>query len=316
MPERAARRAASAVAGALLAAGCGSGDSRIDLVARTPSGVTSLALAEGALWAGTGAGLVRLPAQGGALETFGEQAGLRGGLAQVRWVGAATRDLWLATAAGVARFSPSARSVARGWTARDGLGHDSARWAGEAGGAVWAGTIRGASRLEPGGGRWRTYAESAGLPSGHVYRLAWDGTRLWASCINGGLAAFDGARWRTEPQVHGLGNKYPYAIHPVAGGLWLGTAGGVNRWDARLRTWDEAVCADGYTEYCVYAVAEARGVLWFGTNYGLYRRDLASGAQRVLTSRDGLPSDEITALLADGSTLWIGTSGGIARTAL
>jgi len=292
--RRSAARGFILLAGAVLLAGCGRD---VRSLFSTDSGVSAVALAGGDLWIGHKTnGLIQVPAAGGTARSFQDAAGLVGGRRDVRWIDAQGDDLWLATGAGVLRFSRKEGKVVAAWTAKNGLGGDSVRCVVTARGQVWAGTIFGASRLLPGAGRWKNYQISQGLSQNHVYRLSDDGARLWASCINGGLAWFDAAqdRWIAIPQDHGIGNKFIYAIalDPVDHALWLGTAGGINRYEpsrgllhvpASLGTgWDVPVCEAAFTDYAVRAVTRTGPTLWFGTTYGLLRRDLVSGRQRLL----------------------------------
>lgn len=312
------------LAGSALLAGCGH---EARSLFSTEPGVSAVALAGADLWIGHKTlGLMQLPAAGGTARMFQDAAGLSGGRREVRWVTADGDDLWLATGAGVLRFSRSLGRVTAAWTAKEGLGGDSVRCVAVVRGQVWAGSIFGASRLLPGAKRWKNYQAAQGLSQNHVYRLIDDGARVWASCINGGLAWFDAAhdRWVPVPQEHGIGNKFIYAmaLDPVDHALWLGTAGGINRYDPAkglLRHpaspgagWDVPVCEAAFTDYSVYAVDRSGDTLWFGTTYGLYRRDLTAGHQRLVGASAGLPGDEIVALAQGPDRLFVATRTGVA----
>ena len=317
--SRGVRLPVAALLAVLLAAalaGCGRGSPRIRTILTLEQHdargiVTGVARVNGELWVASWEGLTRIA--GGKTTAFGAAAGLEKAFAQVRSVHAKGEILLLATAGGVVEFSTKTGKVVRAWTTKDGLGSESVRWVGEGRGAIWAGTIFGASRLAPGNKRWRNYRIAQGLVQDHVYALADDGKTLWASCINGGLVRFDPARdrWEAVPQEHGLGNKHIYALLAAPPALWLGTAGGVNLYHADSRTWDAAVCDDGFTDYCVRAVAMAGDDLWFGTSYGLYRRNLKTGRQAVYTTRQGLPDDEVTSIVPDGDRLLVTTRTGL-----
>lgn len=300
--------------------GCGGSARRL---ITTETGLSSMILAGGDLWIGhKTAGLMRMPVGGGPLENVSDAAGLKGGQKEVRGLAVDGETLWLATAGGVVRYSLKDRAAVRSWGARDGLGSDSIRCVMAARGQVWAGSIFGAGRLLPGQRRWKNYQIAQGLPQNHVYRLADDGASVWASCMNGGLATYEPAhdRWRAIPQDHGLGNKSIYAMEAAPGTkeLWLGTAGGVNRYDTggaqagAAGSWDAAVCDAGFTDYCVYAVHRAGPVLWFGTTYGLYRRELASGHQRLLGASAGLTGEDVVAVLEVSGRLLVASRTGIA----
>lgn len=238
---------------------------------------------------------------------------LEGARARGQWVDAFRGGLWIATDGGLLNYSPEQAKIVSAYGQKQGLPSDSVRWVGEIEGSVWAATNRGACRLDP-GGRWVLYGSEQGLPSVHVFRMIRDRDTLWASCIGGGLAAWEPAsgRWREIPMERGLGNKTIYAIVHGSMGLWLGTAGGVNLYLPAERSWDEPVCSDGFTDYCVYDAAEIDGELWFATGYGLYRRRLKDGRQWVYGTRHGLPSAETSALLAERDGLWVGTAKGLA----
>jgi len=320
----------------LLAGVAGCGGHGIEKIRIGRAAVPALLVLGSDLWAGTAEGLVRIPLKGEPPERFiwtgnplsvsrvPAREPIKGDLKKamesaasfngIRAICAWKDGLALATGSGVFLFSPSRSSITAHWTTRDGLGADSVRSVTAIRGRLWASTIFGASRLDANGRRWRNYSDKNGLASRHVYCMADDGKDIWASCINGGLARFSasGDRWEPVPQENGLGNKYIYALLPGEQGIWMGTRGGVNLLNPRHH-WDEAVCTDDYTEYCVYSLALTGEDLWFGTAFGLFRRNLKSGRQAMLTSSNGLPSDEVVAMVAEGGRLWMGTTRGLAR---
>lgn len=302
-----------------LVVGCNHTGPRIQSLQTFKPAITSLTKVGRDIWLGSKSeGLIRLPGGVGQPEIFGEDAGLSDRLGGVQWVLAHDSHLWLATAGGVVKFSPKEKHVTQVWTAEHGLGSHSVRSIAIVRGDIWAATIGGISRLLPGGKRWKNYDMESGLPQNHAYRFFHDGKILWASSINGGLVHYAPAkdRWVAIPQDKGLGNKYIYSMIGGAGGLWLGTAGGVNFYSTEQSAWDEAVCVDGFTDYCVYATVLDGDRLWFGTAFGLFVRDLASGRQEIHTVFQGLPENEITGLLLDERTLWIATTKGISTLTL
>ncbi len=95
-----------------------------------------------------------------------------------------------------------------------------------------------------------------------------------------------------------------------AGRLWLGTQGGLLRFDdLKLFTTREGLSADD-----VRAIAEDRdGNLWVGTEGGGLNR-LRDDRVTHFTKADGLPGNSISALeVDDQGVLWAATSGGLAR---
>jgi ligand-binding sensor domain-containing protein/signal transduction histidine kinase len=106
-----------------------------------------------------------------------------------------------------------------------------------------------------------------------------------------------------------------------AGFMWLGTQGGLDRYDGyRIRSFrsdpnDPASLPDNYVQA---SYEDGEGRLWFGTRGGLVRFDEAaqkfvrypfvSGSERVARSR------AVTAIVGDGAGgLWVGTGEGLVR---
>lgn len=121
-------------------------------------------------------------------------------------------------------------------------------------------------------------------------------------------AAYQIDQWTTEdglPQ-----NSVNALVQGPDGYLWLGTFGGLVRFDGLRFTLMERTDSAGTRHVDrVLALAVGRdGSLWIGTeNAGLMRR--RDGDYEVYTTADGLPDDQITALHASGDgELWIETA--------
>lgn len=100
------------------------------------------------------------------------------------------------------------------------------------------------------------------------------------------------------------------------GYLWVGTFGGLARFDGSEFTLMERRDASGRHVDRVLSLAEGReGTLWIGTENGLLRR--RDGTYERYTTADGLPDNAIPALhVTDAGVLWIGgAGGGLARLA-
>jgi signal transduction histidine kinase/ligand-binding sensor domain-containing protein/CheY-like chemotaxis protein len=98
------------------------------------------------------------------------------------------------------------------------------------------------------------------------------------------------------------------------GYIWLGTKGGVSRFDGvRLTTFDDHDKTQ-LRENEVWALAEGRdGSLWIGT-YGGGLSRLQDGKFTVYTTADGLIGNVVVSLLADkDGSIWIGTESGLSR---
>jgi ligand-binding sensor domain-containing protein/signal transduction histidine kinase len=95
-----------------------------------------------------------------------------------------------------------------------------------------------------------------------------------------------------------------------AGRLWLGTQGGLLRFDDRKLF----TTRDGLSANDVRAITEDReGDLWVGTEGGGLNR-LRDGHFTCYTRTNGLPGNSVSAVEVDAEgVMWVATSGGLAR---
>jgi ligand-binding sensor domain-containing protein len=118
--------------------------------------------------------------------------------------------------------------------------------------------------------------------------------------------------WR-QPQ--GLPQNTVLAIRQMKDGyLWVGTKGGVTRFDGlRFTSWDDRR-KEHLRENEVWAIAEGKGgSVWIATYGGGVSRFDGSGF-RAYTTGDGLVNDYVTDLCVDpGGAVWMATDGGVSR---
>jgi signal transduction histidine kinase/ligand-binding sensor domain-containing protein len=117
--------------------------------------------------------------------------------------------------------------------------------------------------------------------------------------------------WQTKD---GLPQNTVYAILQTHDGyLWIGTAGGLARFDGvRFRTFG---LQDGLRSVQISALVEDRqGVLWVGTRGGGLSRRQEGGQIRTFSSERGFPATTVEALATgrDGS-VWVGTPRGLVK---
>ena len=209
------------------------------------------------------------------------------------------------------------------------------------GGGLWIGTAGGLDRFDPETERFTHYRHQPddphSLSQSFIWSMAEDSAGgLWIGTLGGGLnRLMPGA---TEEPASETGYRFKRYLHhpddPASlagntnatvyvdrqGGLWVGTADGLDRYDPE---------SDGFVHYrhqpddpsslcdaLVHALYEDRdGGLWVGTANGLCRFDRAH--QRFTHYRHNpsdpasLSHDVVRSLYEDrGGTLWIGTGGG------
>jgi signal transduction histidine kinase/ligand-binding sensor domain-containing protein len=127
-----------------------------------------------------------------------------------------------------------------------------------------------------------------------------------------GAGAYLTKSWTTEnglPQ-----NSVTSIVQTRDGYLWLGTLGGLARFDGVQFTVFNTVNTPGLVSNRIRALYEdTDGGLWIGSEHGGLTRYI-HGIFTNYSRRDGLNSDTVISLAGDGAGgLWVGTVGGLVR---
>ncbi len=134
---------------------------------------------------------------------------------------------------------------------------------------------------------------------------------LFASNVREPLNEYGRQTWQTEnglPQ-----NTIRSILQSRDGYIWLGTEGGLVRFDGIRFVVFDSENTPGLRSNRINALLEDRGgALWVGTAQGVTR--MVKGEFRTYTTTEGLPSDTIWALRLDSSgKIWAETAEGSAR---
>ncbi|MBK8161737.1 MAG: regulator [Gammaproteobacteria bacterium] len=210
------------------------------------------------IWIGTWAGVNRLPAEGGAFETYHDEL-------VNEWVYGigvdSRRRAWFGTEGGVSMFDGERW---REWTHADGLGapnRDKLPLSSNTGLGTRA--RHDLSVLVDG---------QASYNPNYVFCIhVGKDDRVWAGTWGGGVSRFDGERWSNLSTADGLAGNIVFAVAEDArGNLWFGTDQGLSRYDGSA--WQTFRRADGLPGEAVYALeATAAGEVWAGTRGGVAR---------------------------------------------
>lgn len=190
----------------------------------------------------------------------------------------------------------------------------------DAEGFVWVGTQGGLHRYD--GQRYHLFRhdprDPASLPDSYVTALAVEGRdAMWVGTYSEFIARLDLHDGRIKrfaidggTALPGSPRKQVLAILPVDGTLWVGTQGGLLRFDPKtgrstdLLTLDPRIVAPSPWQTLL---RDRDGAVWFGSAGGLYRFGPGGGAERI---------DEATvraiAFDRDGR-LWVGRPDGLFR---
>ena len=244
-------------------------------------------------------------------------------------------ELWVATAAGVARGPHDGASLAplpRGADATSGLVWDGAfrflpiqgpprvsallrdgsrretpaperfRRLLVVSGRLFADGPSGLFRFDPSRGFELASATPPSLPKPHVNALATDGDRLFLGFFDGGLAVADPRAPALAARELPSGDAWGVnALLPMGGVLYAATLRGAFRIaGGNVRLLEGAGAA--------FALAATGSGLAVGYGQGV----LLPGP-RLLSAFHGLPGNQAYALAASGETLWVGTPTGLGR---
>jgi ligand-binding sensor domain-containing protein len=234
--------------------------------------VLSLAFSGGATWAGTSSGLLRL--EDGALKALTEADGLPDN--RVGALLATTDTLWIGTSAGLASLDTDTGKVTGTVDALNGQYVDALAL--DRDGAVWAGT------------HW-----GEGDASSAVYRIAGSEHQVWPN---------DG------PPLNGTGHSVKSLATAEDGTVWVGSNGGVYRWDGqKWQGWD---ASQGAPAGDIFAMLAHDGAMWIaGHSKEISRWEPERGWQHFRPK--GLTADVLDMYVGDDGVLWLATGDGLLR---
>lgn len=173
---------------------------------------------------------------------------------------------------------------------------------------------------------FRHFTMQQGLPQSSATVLAQDGEGfIWVG-TQGGLARWDGYRFRSylpaPNDPTSLPDNYVLSLFKdKQNRLWIGTnGGGVARYDAQTDSFVRVpIGANGSSHVTVNSIAgDSEGGLWFATRGGLDYFHPDTGAiqhyRHEPNNPNSLPSDFTRAVLVDRQGLiWVGTSKGLVK---
>ena len=304
--------------------------------------VAALAVADGALWAGTANGLYRLA--GGTLELTSIEAGAN----EVQALYGEGANLWIGTSAGL--YVRDAAGV-------QGLGGGDIRAVGKLDGAiVAAGFGGGLARVDRGrlvplagapaglvmaqalaevaaqggaacaggleglwlrartGAAWAPARAARGIPANDLSALAVDGERLWVGTFDHGLAKLERGTW-TRIEDRALDHRInALLVEPRAGKpsrLWVATAAGLSVIDGG--TISQLTKREGLPARSVLALGRLRdGRILVGTTSGA--AIVGDGRPVALGGKQGIEAKNVWAVAEDADGwIWLGTTTGLYR---
>ncbi len=233
----------------------------------------------GYLWMATWDGLARYDGVGFRVWRHdpGDPASLPGNVVQALHIDADDR-IWVATENGGMSVMEPGRKGFRHYrmASHPQMGSDDVFAIASRGSDLWFGTFGGGlHRLSADGRitRFAAGAAGAGLPSDNVLALAFDARGMLWIGTMGGLARFDGRSVQREPLPSG-DSLIVYSVTPDAGTLWVGAADGVHRRLADGRWVAPAWSAMfGRPNALIAMTSDGHGEYWLAAQGGLWRTE-------------------------------------------
>jgi len=221
-------------------------------------------------------------------------------------------DLWIATREGLTRYDGTTFSAVEGpeGPLKDVLALNQTR-----DGGLWIAARQ--QVLFYDGSTYDTYE-----PEGVIHQIVQDSSgRVWFGTLRDGILRHDGSRLKRYTKEDGLSSNRTTALTLDAQGrLWVGGAGGIDRWEGDQFT--PLSVMDGVDGGSLRAfVVDAEGYVWMGTQRGVYVRAPTDQAESApadtlasFTTEEGL-SDNTTYLLHldPKGQLWMGSNEGLNR---
>ena len=187
---------------------------------------------------------------------------------------------------------------------------------------IWAGTYEGG--LAWFDGTWHRFGKPEGFPSPNVLEvqaMATERPSLLVGTRNAGVVVVDPGGWAALGEAQGLPNEIVTCFTEERRGskapaLWIGTAGGLARWEPETgRLTAQAQALPSANVRALLANPGGQPALWAGTARGLMSFD--GSRWRLLGAREGFP-EVLAGQLAETTdehgerTVWVGYATGLA----
>ncbi|HWS77774.1 MAG TPA: ATP-binding protein [Thermomonas sp.] len=268
----------------------------------------------GYLWIATADGLARYDGLGMRVWRHrpGDPLGLPGNNVQALLVDAGDR-VWVATESGGISVLDARRQAFTHYrkATHPQLGSDDIWAFADRGGSVWFGAYEGGLHRMDANGRIRRYTSAGdGLPSDTVLALAVDaGGALWIG-TDAGLARLQGDRIEAVRLPGADGAPLVYSLTVQPDGVWVGTASGVWRHDARGAWWQPDWSPMFQRPNAMNAIVRDRdGSSWIASQRGLWRQRGAEPPTPVRLGGPDIPRGLMALRQDPDGALWVPVAG-------
>lgn len=170
---------------------------------------------------------------------------------------------------------------------------------------LWAGTLKGLNKINLNDLKIKKYTTFEGLSSNAVFCLYYDKAtnKLWIGLNNGGINCLNLSdnsikqfKKQKNNSSNSISNNTVTCIYDDGvGNLWIGTRGGLNKFDKKTEKFEHYFEKDGLPNEYIYGIlGDKNGNLWISTNNGLskFNPNLKENAFRNYFEIDGIQANE------------------------
>ncbi len=287
-----------------------------------PSKVINTVAIEGnSIWIGTSSGLARLDKS--ITVSHASRFMPHGNIRAI--VADGDDTIWIGTPSGLAKYDTAADT----WThytrenTNGGLASNNVKTISKNGNKVWIGTIHGVSCLDEGTGKWSKHLATTTtevLHSNWVSKLAEDGDGLWfgnwKDSTEGAVIRYnrqtDTFRFFSKDDLPLKSIKRPITrIHGLTVGedeVWVGTNGGLLRYDKTTDLWCHYTIEDGLPNNEVWTIVLDAPYLWTAHIGGVVSRySLETDAWKTYEIVPSVEWSNIGTIAVDSQYVWVTT---------
>ena len=189
-------------------------------------------------------------------------------------------------------------------------------------GIIWLGTFNGVNKFDPKSRKFSRakilYQNQIVNTSGDIEAIVKaDEEHLWIASWENGIFYYDVNSlkfkhygWNPNDSTSLSSRNIFTLFKSNAGELWVGTADGLNKFNASTKTFKHYLLGSS-----IHSIQEDKNdVLWIATNNGIFKFEPKTNTIKQFNQENGLPSNLVGGILIDEENyIWAGTARGLVR---
>jgi len=220
-------------------------------------------------------------------------------------------NLWVATVAGIARYSPETNEWTR-YGKESGLTTNLATTIETNGKRIWVGTARGLATYDIATGDWNYYTSSNGLSHDFVTALKLADHKIWIGTNKGLFHLKVDGNAEDFGEIDGLADTIITEIEGDGEFIWIGTRTGLWKYDTHDQQLSPYAESQGLANLYINTILSwGDGSIWVGTRSGIFSYDSSKDIFQSVAGQKGLSN--VVAMTYDGGKqkIWVGKPDGL-----